>query len=203
MLHCFNCGADLPSNIVYCLHCGERLDASGEFETQIRAPKVALTQAKKKSFTWLWVKTIAAALCLLLGVGGVIAILATLFNSAEKQNNSFNESGRTNTFTEPQITPSPVVKKTPDGHVTTNRKKKNSAANRPSDYERNQRIANSVANAQRAANYARDFDYWVSAKCRDGGGESRRLAWGLDGICRDNGGVSYWEVPPPSNVKRP
>jgi hypothetical protein len=26
MLHCFNCGSDLPDNIVFCLHCGARLD---------------------------------------------------------------------------------------------------------------------------------------------------------------------------------
>lgn len=25
MLHCFSCGADLPDNLNFCLHCGERL----------------------------------------------------------------------------------------------------------------------------------------------------------------------------------
>lgn len=26
MLHCFQCGADLPDNLVYCVHCGARLE---------------------------------------------------------------------------------------------------------------------------------------------------------------------------------
>src|SRR4051794_21831239 len=34
MLHCFECGADLPDNIVYCLQCGKPLGA--EEETVVR-----------------------------------------------------------------------------------------------------------------------------------------------------------------------
>lgn len=26
MIHCYSCGSDLPDNIIYCLHCGNRLD---------------------------------------------------------------------------------------------------------------------------------------------------------------------------------
>ncbi len=35
MLHCFECGADLPDNIVYCLQCGTPLDVP-EDETVVR-----------------------------------------------------------------------------------------------------------------------------------------------------------------------
>jgi len=39
MLHCFNCGADLPDNIVYCLQCGNPLNV-GEDETVVRPKPV-------------------------------------------------------------------------------------------------------------------------------------------------------------------
>src|SRR5262245_6813078 len=35
MLHCFECGADLPDNIVYCLQCGKPLGNTDE-ETVVR-----------------------------------------------------------------------------------------------------------------------------------------------------------------------
>src|SRR4051812_2820131 len=35
MLHCFECGADLPDNIVYCLQCGKPLRNTEE-ETVVR-----------------------------------------------------------------------------------------------------------------------------------------------------------------------
>lgn len=37
MLHCFQCGADLPDNLFYCLHCGARLDGNDQ-PTVIRQP---------------------------------------------------------------------------------------------------------------------------------------------------------------------
>jgi hypothetical protein len=35
MLHCFNCGADLPDNILFCLQCGKPLETAEE-ETVVR-----------------------------------------------------------------------------------------------------------------------------------------------------------------------
>jgi hypothetical protein len=41
MLHCFQCGADLPDNLLYCLQCGKPLDVAEE-ETVVRPKPVEL-----------------------------------------------------------------------------------------------------------------------------------------------------------------
>lgn len=101
MLHCFNCGSDLPDNVIYCLHCGERLD-TGEFETKLRTP----TPAKKpmptrKSLGLLWVKTIAAGVCLLILAAGVavvgIVITAALSSGRSEVNTDTYTEARNST----------------------------------------------------------------------------------------------------------
>ncbi len=78
MIHCFKCGADLPDNMAYCLHCGSSLDkgpstafsATGFSATGFRSQT---TRAESKKISPIAIGLAIAAI--LLG-GGIIAYFA-------------------------------------------------------------------------------------------------------------------------------
>src|SRR5438445_5986702 len=42
MIHCYNCGADMPDNMLFCTACGKKLDVP-EMETQVLPEAAAPT----------------------------------------------------------------------------------------------------------------------------------------------------------------
>jgi len=94
MLHCYNCGNDLPDNMIYCTRCGKRLDAP-ETPTQVMGgtaaavterfePGVATTPviAKKKGGG---LKALIITLVSLFAIGTVAVVAAIVFFSINKR----------------------------------------------------------------------------------------------------------------------
>lgn len=114
MLHCFNCGSDLPDNLAFCLHCGARLDD----ETATVVHTARRTQADDKppvittgSGTGLAKLVIGG----LLGAGAVIAIFVVLGVVLYSMQGNTDQSSSANDKTPtPTLTPTPTPKpKTP------------------------------------------------------------------------------------------
>jgi len=97
MLHCYNCGNDLPDNLIYCTRCGKRLD-SPETPTQVMGgPPAAVTTpfqsgpttpvitAKKRGGG---VKVVVIALVGLLVLGAVVIVAGIMFWSFSKRQNN-------------------------------------------------------------------------------------------------------------------
>jgi len=97
MLHCYNCGNDLPDNLIYCTRCGHRIDTP-ETPTQVMAEPVAVTTplpqgvnttpvitTKKKGGG---LKVVVIALVSLFVLGAVVVVAGIMFWSFSKRQNA-------------------------------------------------------------------------------------------------------------------
>jgi hypothetical protein len=95
MLHCYNCGADMPDNMLYCTRCGKKLDAT-ETQTQVfgdgAAPTVAfggptrpVTQPMVVKKRGGGLKAFLIVLVSLLVLGGIGVVAAAMFWTYSKR----------------------------------------------------------------------------------------------------------------------
>jgi len=123
MLHCFECGADLPDNLLYCLHCGVQLDAA-EDPTIVRPrpveplPKPVVPLPPEPQPVVIRQSSGATKFILgaLLGAGLVILLLIVgvfmLASNRSGQSNAMRPPANQNT-TPASPTPSPTPKPSP------------------------------------------------------------------------------------------
>ena len=112
MLHCFQCGTDLPDNLLYCLQCGARLD-DDEVPTVVEIPVVTADDKRPVPIEPKSGGMSKFLLGGLLGAGAVIVVLVlgTIFfnmRGTPRANTPVNkrEVGNTPTST-PTSTPTP------------------------------------------------------------------------------------------------
>lgn len=98
MLHCYNCGADMPDNMLFCTVCGKKLDAP-EAETRVlgegAAPTVAFGGAGTRPMTQPVVakksgggfKAVVITLLGLFLVGAVVVVGGALYFMLNKRQN--------------------------------------------------------------------------------------------------------------------
>jgi hypothetical protein len=114
MLHCYNCGADMPDNMLYCTRCGQKLD-SPEAQTQVLGEAAAptavvggqtrpMTQpiAVKKSGGGLKAVLIVLVGLVVVGVIGVVAA-AMLWSYTRRQTVSVTTNVPNRTIDIPDI----------------------------------------------------------------------------------------------------
>jgi hypothetical protein len=206
MIHCFNCGTDLPENVIYCLQCGRLVD-DGEFDTRVRParekPKDTVVVVpmsstrtasapipppapKRSKAPWIALATIGALAVLGIVVVAAVVITYNVMKSSEPPiaaKRAITTPAATSTPSTSPPTATPAPKRVPT--ATPQQQKSRAEELLTGDGETaNSAVRNAV---NRAAPYAN-----TANTAATGGFATYQNGKRIRAICRD-GGPSYWQ----------
>lgn len=213
MIHCFKCGSDIPDNMIYCLHCGERLDA--EPETVVKENPIPTEPPKSiiyVVFDWVAKAVAASAIFLLVMAAGCLVLAGLIiYGSWGSTNQTSGNTAQSVPLPEPipptPKSPSPTPRKTkPTPAPVVNRDAEMEriveSQRRQREYDAETRRIQQMGN--RPANIPppviREYDQkgqQLRAICKNG--EPSYWQYDKFATCGMNGGVFRWNPRHPRN----